>query len=174
MPSRADASQQEGIMRTTVKSLPVTAVGLIVAGDLLLATGALMAIAEPSGPGVNFGAIGFLFLGWCAAGAGLLAGIAAAVVRLRRRGGQHPPAQLLPWEKRLRLSTVAAIGLSTIGAAVLGAGPLFFRGPRGSGFESDIPVFLVGLCISATALLAGIPPTLYRWSKRRTGVERFS
>ncbi|MFD2467773.1 hypothetical protein [Amycolatopsis silviterrae] len=153
--------------------LPGIAVRVIVAGDVLLGTGALMAIAEPSGPGVNFGAGAFFLLGLGVAGAGLLLGIAAAVVWLRgKKGDRQPPAPLLPWQERLRRLTTTAIGLCTIGAVVLGAGPLFFRGAPGTGFERDIPVFLVGIGISGAGLLAGVPPALYWWSKRRAGVGR--
>ncbi|MFD9890879.1 hypothetical protein ACFWY9_16150 [Amycolatopsis sp. NPDC059027] len=153
--------------------MTITAIRLVVAGDVLLGTGALMAIAEPSGHGVNFGAIGFLFFGQCVTGAGLLLGVVATLAWLPgRRDDRQPPAQLLAWEKRLRGLTTAAVGLITIGAAVLGAGPLFIQGAPGSGFENDIPIFLVGLGVSAAGLLTGTPPALYWLSKRRTGVDR--
>ncbi len=143
----------------------MTAGWLIVGGDLLLSAGALMAIAEPSGPGFNFGAAGSLFFGMCAAGAGLLVALTAALAWLRaNRGDWPPPAGLLPWETRLKRLTAAAIVLSAVGAIVLGVGPLFFDGPPGSGFASDIPAFVVGLCISGAGVLSGLAPALYWWS----------
>ncbi|WP_406631457.1 hypothetical protein [Amycolatopsis sp. WGS_07] len=157
-------------MKTIAQRLPVIAIRLIVAGDVLLSMGALMAIAEPSGPGVNFGAGGSFILGLCVTGAGLLLGIAAVLARLRGSGDRPPSARLLPWEQRRKRFTTVALGLSTLGAVVLGAGPLFFRGEPGTGFERDIPVFLVGLGISGAALLAGIPPVVYWWSKRGAGI----
>lgn len=159
-------------MRTTVRTLTVIASRITVTGDILLGTGAVMAIAEPSGPGFNFGAAGFLFFGLGATGAGLLLGMAAAVAwLLGKREDRHLPAQLLPREKLLRRLTTVAVGLCATGAAVLSVGPLFVRGAPGSGFESDIPVFLVGLGISGVGLLVGIPPALSWWSKRMSDPE---
>ncbi|ATY11973.1 hypothetical protein CU254_17010 [Amycolatopsis sp. AA4] len=117
-----------------------------------------MAIAEPPGPGFNFGAAGSLFFGQCAAGAGLLVAMTAALAWLRAtRSDWPPPAE----RKRL---TAAAVVLCAIGALVLGVGPLFFDGPPGSGFASDIPVFVVGLCVSGAGVLTGLAPALRWWS----------
>ncbi|MFE0021177.1 hypothetical protein [Amycolatopsis sp. NPDC059021] len=153
--------------------MTITAIRLIVAGDVLLGAGALMAIAEPSGPGFNFGAAGFLFFGQCVTGVGLLLGVVTALAwLLGSKGDRHPPAQLMAWEKRLRGLTAAAVGLMTIGAAVLCVGPLFVQEEPGSGFDNDIPVFLVGLGVSAVGLLAGTPSAVYWLSKRSAGVDR--
>ncbi|GAA4551711.1 hypothetical protein GCM10023192_79660 [Amycolatopsis samaneae] len=153
--------------------MTVIASRLTVTGDVLLGAGAVMAIAEPSGPGFNFGAAGSLFFGQCAAGAGLLLGVVAALAWLRgRRGDRQPPAQLLARERRLRGLTAAAVGLMTIGAAVLGAGPLFVQKAPGSGFNDVIPVFLAGLGVSVAGLLVGTLPALHWLSKRWAEVDR--
>ncbi|WP_409465014.1 hypothetical protein [Amycolatopsis sp. GA6-003] len=145
--------------------MAVTAIWLVVVGDVLLGMGAVMAIAEPAGPGFNFGAAGSLFFGQCATGLGLLIAVAAAAVRLRDNGRDgRPPVRILPQDKRLRRLTAVAIGLCAVGAVVLGVGPAFFSGPPGSGFTSDIPVFAVGLGISAAGVLTGLPPVLH-WRK---------
>ncbi|MGW4399842.1 hypothetical protein ACWEHA_31525 [Amycolatopsis nivea] len=145
------------------------AIWLIAVGDGLLVAGALMAISKPSGYGFNFGAAGGLVFGMGTTVAGLLVGMGTGVAWLRaRRGGGYPPVRRLPWEKRLRRSIAAAVCLGVIGAVVLGVVPLYVHGEPGSGFDADIPVFLVGLGICGAALLAGAPPALYWLSRQRT------
>ncbi|MBB4687793.1 hypothetical protein [Amycolatopsis jiangsuensis] len=71
-------------MRTIPGRPAIAAVWLIAAGAVLLGMGFLAEITTPPNSGANIGAAGFFLLGLYATGAGLLVGVAAAVVRLRR------------------------------------------------------------------------------------------
>ncbi|MFD9963636.1 hypothetical protein [Amycolatopsis sp. NPDC058986] len=160
-------------MQTAVKRLTITAIWLIAAGAALLGTGFIFEIITPPDTGANIGAAGCFFLGLCATGMGLLLGVVAALAwLLGRKGDRRLAVPLLAWEKRLRRLTVAAVGLITIGAIVLSWGTFIFAsGSAGSGIRNACPYFLAGLCIAVAGLLAGIPPALYRLSRRRSGVD---
>ncbi|MFE0020889.1 hypothetical protein [Amycolatopsis sp. NPDC059021] len=161
--------------------MTITAIWLIAAGAALLGTGFLFEITTPPHTGANIGSAGCFFLGLCATGMGLVLGVVATLAwLLGRRGDRHPPALLLAWEKRLRRSTIAAVGLITSGAIVLSWGTFVFTNqsaPAGMesaviGMENAYPFFLAGLGITIAGLLAGTPPALYWWSRRRSGVDR--
>ncbi|WP_406632119.1 hypothetical protein [Amycolatopsis sp. WGS_07] len=171
--SRTDVRWREGTMRTVAKRLTVTGVWLIAAGAASLGAGFIALITTPPDTGANIGAAGFFTLGLGATGLSLLLGVVAALARLlEMRGDQRPPVELMAWQKRLKRLTWASVGLITVGAVVLGWGTFIFaNGHAGSGLRNAHPVFLAGLCIAGAGFLAGIPPILYWWSKRRAGTD---
>ncbi|WP_406631453.1 hypothetical protein [Amycolatopsis sp. WGS_07] len=150
------------------------AVGLMAAGAVLLAAGFVMVITQRPHAGVNFGGDGAFFFGLGATAGGLLIGAAAAVAWLRARKREPRVATpLLAWEKRLRSLTAAAVGLIAAGAVVQSGGAVVFAtGYADGGTRSAVPALVTGVCIVAAGFLAGVPPTVYWWSKRRTRVDR--
>ena len=122
-----------------------------------------MIITQPP----NIGAGGALFFGLGSTGLGLVAGLAAAVSWLRGRKSEPRVTAPLPaWEKRLRFF---AAGLIAAGAVVQSAGAVSFAHETADSDLSDTyAMFVVGLGISGAALLAAIPPALYRRSERRS------
>ncbi|WP_344429772.1 hypothetical protein [Amycolatopsis minnesotensis] len=153
--------------------MTITAIWLIAAGAALLSMGFIMLRTQRPDTGANIGAGGCFFFGLGATGVGLLLGAVAALAWWRgRNGDRHPPVRLLAWERRLRRLTMAAVGLITIGAIVLSVGALIFANGRAGSFFSGVnAIFLVGLCIAVSALLAATPPGVYWLSRRRSGAD---
>ncbi|WP_158684609.1 hypothetical protein [Amycolatopsis orientalis] len=160
-------------MRTTVKTLMLVAIWITVAGVVLQGLGYLSFVLQPPNTGANIGGGGALLFGMAAIAGGLLVGAAAGVAWLRvPKTERRSAVPLLPWQKRLRRLTAAAMALIGVGAAVQFAGAVSLMHETAfSDWSDTYAIAVTGLGISALGLLAAVPYVVYWVSWRRTAAR---